>query len=241
MKANHTPTRDRHAPEHEHLLQAALAGDVPVDDARFQQRLRDCGECRGRYRELSVVRELLDHAGQDERETLAAIELARPVPGSELVAPFVRRALAERSARVRPTWTRRSLAWVASAAAGLVAVGWLVRWLLPEDGGDQRGILLGDTHEHGMSPRGPVREYTPLEWKLPLPKGGYYQLRIWDGGSDESLDPFVTMPRLEEPRWFAPPQVARTWPDKIRWEVRVYDATGVLQDSELASAERSPR
>jgi hypothetical protein len=102
-------------------------------------------------------------------------------------------------------------------------------------------VLLGTKHDGGLTPSGVVRDYTPLQWKLPLPPGGRFEVRVWDERSSTSDAPFMMNDRLHAPEWFASPEETRRWPDKILWEVRVYDATDILVGQDRTVAERLPR
>jgi hypothetical protein len=228
-----------HAREHELMLEAALAGDIESSDARLLERLHSCEECHTRYQELIAVRALLDDAGRDERDTLAAINYDREVPGSDRVAPFVRAMVAQRQAR-RTSWNRRTLAWAASAAAGIVAVGWLVRWLMPRAEGPNE-VMLGASQGDEMTPNKAVREYEQLRWSLSVPPGGHCELRIWDVTHAGAPQLLVTKTALHASQWPDPPESTTSWPDKIRWEVRVFDATGTqIGAPHVANAARLP-
>ena len=232
----------RHGAEHEAQLVAALADDGAVREGAYSSRIPDCPECRARFAKLIAVRELLDDAGREERETLAELDWKSSVPGSDVVAPFVRGLAEQRRNRLRADRQRRWIVWVASAAASLLVIGWIARLVLRQDvSSAPNDITLGPTQQVRMSPQGPVREYSPFEWALELPSQGHFELRIWDDRAGAAADPFAKRTDLDQPRCPFSPEQTRTWPDKIRWQVLAYDATGAqLPGVFSASAERSP-
>jgi hypothetical protein len=229
-----SPAHDR---EHARRLEAALAGDLAADDPALERILASCGTCRARLEELRAVRTLLDDAGREQRETLSAIDWDAAVPGGDQVAPFVRRKLAERGSRRRVAWR----AALATAAAATVAAFWIVRHMLVPDEIAQREVMLSADSGGGLLPSGKVQEYRELSWPIPLPPGGRFELRVFDDRPGAARDPIVAEERLTEARWTPSTDLARSLPELIRWEVRVYDATGTLVRTESTRAQRESR
>jgi len=235
-------TSAEHTPEHEALLVAALADERVEHAGEWVARLAQCDECRRRFEKLCAVRDLLDDAGREERETLAALDWNQSVPGTDTVAPFVRALAQKRKQQLRSTRTRRVVLWTASAAAGVLVVGWIARLLSPPNRDGARDTLLGAQNNASCSPKGPVVEYGQFNWELPLPLQGAFELSIWDDRADAPLEPLFPPLKLYEPKWTPTPEQTRALPDKIRWEVHVYDASGAQLRAEAhASAERSQR
>lgn len=139
------------------------------------------------------------------------------------------------------TFSRPLIVGVASAAAGIVAVGWFVHSLLPQQPEETRETVLGSETDSGMSPSGAVREYTPLSWKLGLPPGGRFELTVWDDRPDAAPEPLVKPELWYRNERFFPPEQTRLWPDRIRWRVRVIDASGTQIDERIEHAQRLPR
>ena len=132
-----------HTPEHETLLVAALADEGVEGAGAWSARLSQCAQCQQLFEKLSAVRELLEDAGREERETLAELDWNQSVPGSDAVAPLVRALAHKRKLQLRAVRTRRVVMWAASAAAGVLIAGWIARLLaLPARDG-ARDTLLG--------------------------------------------------------------------------------------------------
>ena len=230
-----------HTPEHEALLVAALADEGYDGAGAWSARLAQCAQCRRLFEKLSAVRELLEDAGREERETLAGLDWNQNVPGSEAVAPLVRALAQKRKQQLRSIRARRVVLWTASAAAGVLVVGWIARLLAPgaRDGGN--GTLLSAQSRTSCSPTGGVVEYDKFEWQTAPPPGGWCELIIWDDGPNPRDQPLIRKPKLESSTWTPTPQELRTLTNKIRWEVHFYDASGgPLPGSVYQSAERLP-
>jgi hypothetical protein len=239
VNIHETPTA--HTPEHEALLVAALADERVEHAGEWVARLAQCEECRQRFEKLCAVRDLLDDAGREERDTLASLDLNQSVPGSDTVEPFVRALAQKRKRQLRSAHTRRVALWAASAAAGVLFVGWVVRLLAPPSPVGANDTLLGAHKKASCSPDSPVVEYGEFKWDLPLPPQGEFELVIWDDRPDAPLDAVFRKPKLDTNSWTLSPAEARALPDKIRWEVHVFDATGAqLPGLPSTRAERSP-
>jgi hypothetical protein len=228
-----------HSKEHELLLEAALAGDVDPQDPRWLERISSCSECSENFRELTELRELLDDAGRDERSILASIDPRRDVPGSDRVAPTVHAVLAQRRAR----WSlgRRALVWTASAAAGVMAVGGIVRWLMPHANPEHHESMLGEAEEAGMSPSGSVPDFDEFRWTVELPPGGEFELVVWSDEPGDEGRLLARISHLDDQRWTPAIEQKRAWPNTIRWELRVVDVSDQQIAAPTARAERSPR
>jgi hypothetical protein len=229
-----------HTPEHETMLVAALADEGVEGAGAWSARLSQCAQCQQLFEKLSAVRELLEDAGREERETLAELDWNQSVPGSDAVAPLVRALAQKRKLQLRAVRTRRVVMWAASAAAGVLVVGWIARLLAPPARDGARDTLLGAQTKSSCKPSGPVVEYGEFEWDLALPPQGEFELIIWDDRPDAAIEAVFRKSKLHTPAWKLTPEEARALPDKIRWEVRVYDASGApWPDVAGASAERS--
>lgn len=214
-----------HTEGHEALLVAALADDSGEHVRELEARLANCSECRARFEELTAVRALLDQAGREERETLAELDLTATVPGSDTVAPLVRKLASQRQHRLRSSRLRLVTLLVASAAAAVLFVGWLVRVLVPDRPGDHRGTTLGQTHTGQHSPKGTGQSFELFKWDDELPDGGTFDLVISDPSKSADDAVLLIVRGLEANQCSVPPERTSTWPARIRWELRLYDAT----------------
>jgi len=227
-----------HQRQHELLLRAVVSGDLDERDPALDSVLEECAECREQWEGLAHVRTLLDHTARDEASSLSELDWSRAAPGREVVGAFVRERVAEQEGRrraPRPWWRR---AWVAAAAAGILVSGWIVRWLMPPRAEPGADVMLGDSATDGMTPSGSVDEYTPLSWKLRLPPGGRFELRIWDGATGRARPPFVELRDVQEPHWIPTSAQTRGWPDAILWEVQSIDATNAFVAARETRANR---
>jgi hypothetical protein len=250
-----------HTGDHEELLRAALAEGLAPDDARLKLRallkLRDldCAQCSSDFEGLLRTRDEVAAALADERATLAALERRSATRATASVGDFLRERFAElprpgplvgagpapgasppgrtEAAQRRVRLTRMSLL-VAGAAAAVVCVGWLLRFLRADPANSRRAPLLGETSDAELSPRGPVAEYAPIRWNLTLHAGERFHLIVWGEGAQARGEPLLDI-LCDENRWFGD---TRTWPSKIRWQVQVVDASGAESPPLRASASR---
>jgi hypothetical protein len=231
-----------HSPEHETLLVAALADEGYAGAGAWSARLAECEQCRQLFEKLSAVRDLLEDAGREERETLAGLDWNQSVPGSEAVAPLVRALAHKRKQQLRSVRARRAVLWTASAAAGVLVAGWIARLLVPPAHTASTDTLLGAQTKSSCTPHGAVVEYTKFEWETAPPAGGWCELIIRDDGPNAPDEPLIREPKLETSSWTPTPQETRKLTDKIRWEVHVYDGSGAPWPGAVyESAERLPR
>lgn len=224
-----TSPPDAHAEEHDDLLHAHLAGDVPADDARLVERLECCGACRERLDELRSLTDLLERVGDEQRRSLTPSP--SPTPGSERVGATLE-ALAQGRppSRLRPLPgpSRRTTLWrVGLAAASVVAAGWIVKTLLPPAAEPRGDVMLGDADDQTLSPSGTVEAFDSFDWDGHPPEAVYFKLRVWregtrDGGETILYRPSVQLPWTPEPEDLAILNDARA----IEWELESYDVVG---------------
>jgi hypothetical protein len=226
--------RGRHDSRHDPLLRAAISGEVDGRDPRLRAQIESCDHCREQLEALVEVRELLDGAGEDEREVLERDDLGSgwnpDVPGRELVAPFVREQLALAQAakaqavrpRIRREWWQSP--WVAAAAAGILVLGWFARGSLQPATQLSPSARLG-VHEAAEAGGLSIVDFADFAWKLPPVPGGRYRLTVRDGRPDGDgavlAEVFPTGPSHTFSR-----EVTRTWPDLITGEVQAQDVFG---------------
>ena len=116
-------------------------------------------------------------------------------------------------------------------------------------GGSGEPFLLG-TEAGGLAPVGAGASFRePFRWQLPLE--GWFVVHVFPalegsgaapgdgaGTQDDATAPLATSPRIEAQEWTWPEDATRAWPDRIRWEVRSYDAFGVVVETAEAYASR---
>lgn len=227
----------RHAESHEMLLERVVTGDLTSSAPEVSARLAECPECRESLARMQSLIGSLTRAGELERETLregfgADTRRAAPAEHEERIRALVR----ERIARQRGASVRRLVRVALAAAAGIALVVLLYRRLAPDRPGE---VLLGSDRIVCERPVGEA-DFGTFSWRFDLPSRGRFELRVWDDSSPEEAPPLVQEVDLTESRWTPEPEDVQRWPQRIRWEVRAYDAGDqLLRRSELQRAWRS--
>jgi len=237
-----------HSKSHESLLHEVVTGDLSPADRRVARMLAECSDCRARFEELRALSSLLDEAAREERATLASLDWKSDAPGTERIAPFVRSKVEEqRRARAdarppHPGISGPRLGWrVLAAAAGVLAVGWVVRLLLFPERERQSSVLLGQRAESRLHPSGRVASFERFTWDLDLPLHGWYSIRVETPPGKDSVVLAEPPQLLREPRWNPSPAELARWPDEIYWRVDVFDSTGTRVHGDGTSAQLSSR
>jgi hypothetical protein len=227
-----------HSDSHEAFLERVVAGDLPSSDAEVRARLAECPECRDVLAQMQSVMGKLTRAGELEQGALRDVLAEQPRPPSAEFEQHVRAHVhAQLGRRPRPSAARR-VAQTLAIAAGLVMVALLYRVLVPAR---PEEVLLGRDQIACERPVGAGADFGTFSWHFDLPKRGRFELRVWDDSSPEATQPLVEEVDLTESRWTREPDDQRQWPERIRWEVRAYDAADqLLRRSELQRASRSP-
>lgn len=226
-----------HEQGHEELLERVVAEDLPASDSAVRARLAECAECREVLARMQSVMGKLTRAGELEQAALREVlEQAAREPADAEYEQRIRALVAERSAVQPKPSTTRWLALALAIAAGVVLLGLLYRRLAPARQGE---VLLGDDRIVCEQPVGEVAEFGTFTWHFDLPKRGRFELLVWDDATPEGA-PLVKRVDLTESRCRPELDDQRKWPERIRWEVRAYDAADrLLQRSELQRAWRS--
>ena len=234
-----------HDSVHRERIRAVVADDLDERDPALQRQLSDCAECRSELAGLRRAQGLLDQVAAEEREVLGSLDRNRRDPR---IGEFVRARIAERQVasapppapplRVvppAPAVPRRRALWVAAAAAAVIAAGWLAKLLLDRAPQRSQSPVLGPSDDSAaLSPSGKVASYAPMTWNLTLQPGERFQLVVWDDVEGARAAPRLDTP-VDENRWIGE---TTSWPGRIRWEVRVIDATGQVVLTRRARAER---
>lgn len=88
-----------------------------------------------------------------------------------------------------------------------------------------------------LSPIGDVENYTRFHWSSQLAPGGWYELRIWDGETEDGQPLLQT--EVDDPEWI--PKAEWQPPPSLRWQVREFSPDGTLGAVLGAQARRVPR
>lgn len=187
---------------------------------------------------------LLEAAAEDRRETLAAARLEQDPPGAEHVAALVH----ARGAQARLRRARRRV--LSLAALGAIAAAAVVALVLdlpspPGAGADPgaRSATLGAGLVEPVAPVGESPSFGAFAWRAPASSeapGGWFEVRVSADRPGEGLPATLARSgRVTGTSWSPDPEEASAWPERIRWEVRAFDASGALLDAAEARAWRS--
>jgi len=226
-----------HAENHETLLERVVTGELPASDPIVLAQLSGCPECRERVSEVQRVMGQLTRAGELERDALRegfGQDTRSPATAEheERTRAFVHAQLG----RERRPATRRRVVMTLAAAAAIVLAALLYKTLVPAGPAE---VLLGSDPIVCERPVGEDADFGTFSWRFELPKRGRFELWVWDDSSPEGSQ-LVHEVDLTESRWTPELEDQRQWPQRIRWEVRAYDAGDqLLRRSDTQRASRS--
>ena len=198
------------------LLERVLTGEVSADDPQFQKALAEDALMRREYEALRHVQRSLDVAGNVERNELLEI----PARRSEGDLGAVRNALGLNSHR-----NRRPLVLLGLAAAALVLIG-LWGWQNLVESKPEPESFLGPEELQCVEPVGawPGSQFRQFRWHPGSHEAAWYELRVEGMNEEFSLH----LDALTGTEWIPTAAQIVELPSVIRWEVRSYDASGVL-------------
>jgi hypothetical protein len=195
-----------------------------------RERLKDCPSC---LRELERMRSLdagLRAAVVQERSDLARARAEANAEDEQLVHRSLTRALAERGGPGHGQRARRTPRFFALALAACVLLlfGWAAsRLLRAPRSAEAPEILLGGGEVECLTPRGELNgDYPAFSWSYALPPQWSFELTIRALEGGKGGKELLRESNLLEPRWTASPEVRRSLPDEIYWEVTAHDDTG---------------
>lgn len=185
---------------------------------------------------LEPVARALDRVGELRREVLAEAAQLEGVPGEERfrAAALAGMPLAGRDAAEAPA--RRARLWL--AAAGILLVACSALWWFRSSG---PGVEPAEDHVLGSSvqllePVGAVASFARFRW-LPGPfAGGYFEVLVRD---EESGVLVRRSGSRGEAEWQLSAAEEAQLPERIRWEVQPFDASGRPGRPASAQASRS--
>ncbi len=219
-----------HDARHEQALLDGAAEHGSLPAALSATRLEDCAGCRRFVRELAQVGSRLEGAANRQRALEAAAEGAAPSPGEARAWAAITGGTAAHRARVPfGAW------WIAAAA--VLAASCLFVGIHLLRGQPATPILGGPTELELVRPEGAVETYPPFVWRARLPAHGWYKVRV-EGRNADGSHFRLESAHLTEARWDPPDPGAQGWPEGLRWEVEVHDASGSIVDVDFASARR---
>ena len=226
---------ERPPADNDALLEGLLSGSIDPTAPDVRARLDADPELAETFEELQQFALEMAELGVEQREVMDGAAALEAAPGQERVDAEIAAFFEER--RASPSRRSRWIPFLAAAAAVLLV-------LLPFLGGafdseDPALVMLGDSERTSLSPSGAVSDFGAFAWDTPLPADSTFKVLVF-GEDQEPWDiPFFESERLDEPSLELTPEVERTLPDRIRWELRIYDATGGHTSPASAVAWRS--
>lgn len=222
-----------HDTRHEARILEAAGTDADIGGALHAAGLESCAGCRAFVDELVGMNSQLVRVAQVQR-TLERAALEEPENAGEQRAWDA----LDRAGLVhgRP---RRSLRWLAVAAAAVLLVSTVVLSGLFER--DDEDIHLGPADAvECVRPLGEVETYTPFTWRASVPSGGWFVARAEGRRTDGSLFELQSA-HLRTLTWEPTTEDARGWPPRLTWSVSMHDASGARVAFKTAEAAlRSP-
>lgn len=219
-----------HSEEHEELVRQFLCGERGPEDADLRRLRASCADCRAALERLADLDGTLAALGAGVRTDLARAR-AEATPAEEArVRRSLEAALGRRAEPVPPARARR-LAWVAAAAVLLAAL-WLVRDALRAPGEPTPEFLLGPSQGaiECLAPLGPGAGYDEFRWRDVRPPSGWFRLTIrplelTGAEAGRAGSPILKL-EVPEARWVPTPEIERSLPAAVLYEVQALDASG---------------
>lgn len=206
-------------------------GETDENGTPARERLEDCPSCQRELERLRALDAGLRATLLQERADLARARAEAGPRDEELVRSSLARALAERRGKGHEPRARRAprsfaLA-LALAACVLLLLGWAASRMLGTQPLEAPEVLLGGGEVECLAPRGEVDgDYPPFRWSYSLPPQWSFEITIRAGEGGRGGRKLLGEANLLEPRWQPSPEVLRSLPDEIYWEVTAHDDTG---------------
>ncbi len=224
MAAFRTPEASGgHRPEHVEWMEALVVGDAGARAAEVREELAACPQCSGELATLDDLLGDLDRAGAFERAVLRDANSE----GSSQAEPWNSKpsdpATTAPAAHARPRLPLRALAL--AAAAVLLFIGFDSRRTADE----AVPVYLSAEPVPGMEPSGSVESFpSTFRWDLELPIGGWFDVQVFRSDTDGlgPTAPLASASFLKTNEWTWTDIDTDKLPNRLRWEVQVYDATG---------------
>jgi hypothetical protein len=205
-----------HSADHDALLTRLVVGELAPDAPEARAVLETCPSCRDQWAQLGQLARRLDAAGAEERSVLAEIETQSISPAQE--ERIRATVLAQRR-------SARRLAWPIAVAAAVLALVGVIAWRQWRGNERIEERYLGSQNFSGLELRTAADGAVSFVWSYTgLPPEGSYTLRVWDDSATGSQP--TVFDHLPDPPWTPTPEQRAKLPQRMRWEVEVFDATG---------------
>jgi hypothetical protein len=221
-----------HLVEHEELVRQFLCGERTADDPALHALRARCADCNAALERLDALDSRLTILGRQLRADLVRAHAETSLPEVARVRRSLEAALAGRveHAPARPA-RARYLVWLAAAAA-LLASLWLARGAFRAPDAPTPEFLLGPGQGtiECLAPLGAGARYDEFRWRDVRPPSGWFRLTIrplvLEGPERGRVGDVVHTEDVPEPRWTPTPEVERSLPEAIHYQVQAFDAVG---------------
>jgi len=217
----------QHHDTHEDRLLDLVASTEDPSAAFQASELSACATCGELLEGYAHLSRALERSGRQERKSAQLAEGVRDAPGEELVERVLRPRLENPPEPASPGERPPKVPWL-SVLGAVVAAALLVQFFLydpfstPKEsyGAQTSG---GDQELEITYPIGEVATWTGFSWEGELPPGSSFYVRVadLDGGLLSETK------ALQATTWIPEADQTATWPDHIRWDARIMDASGI--------------
>lgn len=219
----------RHPDAHTDALEGILASSGDPLDAFVKSELAACQACRERLDEIMDTRNLMNAVGRQVRR-----EVESELPDDEVVGDeLVERVLGPRAAPDTPAGPRAIARPLRFLAAGLAAAAVLVLgvYLANRPPSTPAGILGTEGGIELGQPIGAVAAWDRFTWSGAVPANGWARIVVSGTAPDGTRRELARSSELESSSWSPRAGESDDWPERITWELRIYDASGEQVDS----------
>lgn len=225
--------------EREQLLERLVSGETDTRDPAVQRLFARDPSARV---ELEALRDLelsLERQGDRARDVVEASRGLRAEGEARRVLAGVRRLASREPTPARTPLRRLNPAWIALAAAALVALawGWWARSNTPEP-----EIKLGTESSQALAIGSPVlgvHAYGPFVWTGLRSRGDFFEVRVYDA-TVPGAEPILESGTVLEFTWDPGAEVLSSLPAKIQWTLTRFNSSRVQVESESAEAWLDP-
>jgi len=202
-----------HDPAHESALDELWASDGATRSPAVTERLNACAGCAEFWRNLEAADASAAHVLSQLRRDAAPRPSGEQAPGEARLEALLAHAIARRQPRPR-SWT----IWL--AAAGVVlAAGFGLRMVSERHSTGQDPELGGALRLVAPARSTDARDHFRFE---AADDGGWFVVEVFDAQGA----PLLRSARLAASPWTPQPAEVATIPERFRWQVTAYDASG---------------
>ena len=208
-----------HTSDHEPLLEALLAGDLPDEGASVRAQLASCPVCRVELEELPRLAQGLDRLGREHREAVETAVRSASASDEELMLRAWRDRLGGSSSARGWRSPRPWLVAVVAAAALVALVRLTGVWRSSPE--PSPPVIMGGAEGFTLvAPKETNADFSVFRWEYDAPSGTTYHVLVWSADAEGRLlgqsDEW-----LSGKEWRPDPDSYPSWPDRIRWDVIV--------------------